>query len=336
MQAQTDLLLYRFRFLLAGMLITAFLVALSAVVTAVGSNSILATKSAAATHALDVNAYSDSPNVVTAGASKLADGSQYVLISTGTVLYGTCRAITTISSSAGRGVLHVTGFIFRGIGSGIGFVGRGVGSVVMFGVSLPGKAVGSVGNTHAVGNIIRPSEDNPVPTISTELSPAMLAKINAQAAADAHDQQTINAQVAANRSLEGTIVAGDPHHGGYPTKWDNARQDSLIDSWGMFNRECVSYTAWKVYQTYGSMPFWGGVGNANQWPRDARNSGIPTGSVPKAHSVAVSLSGYYGHAMWVEQVNGNMIYVSQYNYDYNGHYSEMWVNGSYFTYIYFK
>ena len=110
----------------------------------------------------------------------------------------------------------------------------------------------------------------------------------------------------------------------------------MIDSWGMFNRECVSYTAWKVYQTYGSMPFWGGVGNANQWPRDAVNAGIPIGTAPKVHSVAISKAGYYGHAMWVEQVSGNMIYVSQYNYDFQGHYSEMWVNSSYFTYIYFK
>jgi surface antigen len=48
------------------------------------------------------------------------------------------------------------------------------------------------------------------------------------------------------------------------------------------------------------------------------------------------MQGYYGHAMWVEKVSGSMIYVSQYNYDLRGHYSEMWVNGSAFTYIYFK
>jgi surface antigen len=104
----------------------------------------------------------------------------------------------------------------------------------------------------------------------------------------------------------------------------------------MYNRECVSYAAWKVYQTYGNMPYWGGVGNANQWLADARNTGIPTGAAPKVHSVAISLHGYYGHAAWVEAVNGDMIYVSQYNYDLNGHYSEMWVKASNFTYIYFQ
>lgn len=143
-------------------------------------------------------------------------------------------------------------------------------------------------------------------------------------------------QAAANRRLGGSAVAGDPNRGGYPAYLDNARMDSLIDPWGMYNRECVSYTAWKVYQTYGHMPYWGGHGNANQWPASARADGIPTGSTPKVGSVAVSMAGYYGHVMWVEAVSGNMIYISQYNYDLAGHYSEMWINGSGLTYIYFQ
>lgn len=144
-------------------------------------------------------------------------------------------------------------------------------------------------------------------------------------------------QLAANQALRGQVVAGDPGHGGYPSRWDSpVAQDSVLDSWGMFNRECVSYAAWKVYQTYGHMPYWGGSGNANQWPSNARAAGVPTGSTPRAHSVAISMHGYYGHAMWVEAVNGNTIYVSQYNYDLAGHYSEMQVDGSNFIYIYFN
>jgi surface antigen len=142
-------------------------------------------------------------------------------------------------------------------------------------------------------------------------------------------------QAALNRQLGGVPSAGDPGHGGYPGVWNNSPQDSVLDSWGMFNRECVSYTAWKVFQTYGYMPYWGGVGNANQWPGDAQRAGIPTGSVPKAHSVAIWNVGAFGHAMWVEAVSGNTIYVSQYNYDYYGHYSEMSISASGLTYIYF-
>ncbi len=144
-------------------------------------------------------------------------------------------------------------------------------------------------------------------------------------------------QAAANRRLGGTAEAGDPGHGGYPAYLDNAPQDSLIDPWGMYNRECVSYTAWKVFQTYGHMPYWGGHGNANQWPASASADGIPTGSTPRPGSVAVSMAGYYGHVMWVEYVLPNdYIHVSQYNYDLAGHYSEMTISGAGLTYIYFQ
>ncbi len=145
------------------------------------------------------------------------------------------------------------------------------------------------------------------------------------------------AQAAANRRLSGgaAVIAGDPNHGGYPSNWANSAQDTIIDSWGMYNRECVSYTAWKVFQNFGYMPYWGGSGNANQWPGDAQAAGIPTGYTPRVHSVAISLSGAFGHAMWVEGVSGNTIHVSQYNYDLAGHYSEMTINGSGLIYIYF-
>jgi peptidoglycan hydrolase CwlO-like protein len=144
-------------------------------------------------------------------------------------------------------------------------------------------------------------------------------------------------QAAANARLGGRALAGDPGHGGYPAYLDSpVPEDSKVDPWGMYNRECVSYTAWKVYQTFGHMPNWGGTGNANQWPADARSWGVPTGTVPRAHSVAISMGGAYGHAMWVEAVSGNTIYVSQYNYDLAGHYSEMSINGSGLIYLYFQ
>lgn len=150
--------------------------------------------------------------------------------------------------------------------------------------------------------------------------------------------QLRSAQAAANRQLGGGVTAGDPGHGGYPAIYDNAAQDSMIDRWGMYNRECVSYTAWKVQQTYGYMPY--GFGNANQWPGNARAAGIATSSTPRENTVAIWNVGYYGHAMWVEAVNSDgSLWVSQYNYDYYGHYSEMRVSPSMaanLTYIYFN
>jgi len=167
------------------------------------------------------------------------------------------------------------------------------------------------------------------------------AAYNAQIQANSSQISKLRAaQAAANATLGSHVTAGDPGHGGYPSKWANAAQDSVVDNWGMYNRECVSYAAWKVYQTYGYMPYWGGRGNANQWPGDARSAGIATGSTPRANSVAIWNVGAFGHAMWVEAVNGDgSIYVSQYNYDYQGHYSEMYVSAAKaasFTYIYFN
>lgn len=145
-------------------------------------------------------------------------------------------------------------------------------------------------------------------------------------------------QAAANRkNVGGNIVAGDPGRGGYPSVWHNAPIDSLVDNWGMYNRECVSYTAWKVYQSGRHMPYWGGRGNANQWPSSAATDGIATGSVPKVGSVAISMSGPYGHAMYVDAVldGGATIYVSQYNYGWAGEYSEMTLSSAGLIYIYF-
>lgn len=142
----------------------------------------------------------------------------------------------------------------------------------------------------------------------------------------------------------GTAVAGDPNKGGYPSYLANSNYyNPIVDPWGMYSRQCVSYTAWKVFQKNGYMPYWGGRGNANQWPANARAAGITVSTTPRARSVGVIMSGTYGHVVWVEGVNSDgTINISQYNY-YNaggagwGHYSEMYNLSprSYDVYIYF-
>jgi surface antigen len=167
------------------------------------------------------------------------------------------------------------------------------------------------------------------------MTEAQKATFDQQISANNSQIASLRAQQAAlNRQLGGVPSAGDPGHGGYPAVWNNAPQDSMLDSWNMYNRECVSYTAWKVYQTFGINTQYG-FGNAIQWPASARAAGISTGTVPRVHSVAIWNVGAFGHAMWVEAVSGNTIYVSQYNYDYYGHYSEMSISASGLTYIYF-
>lgn len=139
--------------------------------------------------------------------------------------------------------------------------------------------------------------------------------------------QLRQAQIAANARFIGPGGSSGPGSGaacggGYPGKWCDIAQDSVIDSWGMYNRECVSYTAFRVAASGRDMPYWGGVGNANQWDDNARSAGIPVDSNPQVGDVAISNRGYYGHAMYVEGVNGDgTINISQYNAALNGRYS---------------
>lgn len=100
--------------------------------------------------------------------------------------------------------------------------------------------------------------------------------------------------------------------------WPN----EIPDPWGMDERQCVSYTAWAVSASGRHMPYWGGYGNANQWPGDARAAGIPIDGNPRPGDVAISMSGTYGHAMYVDSVNSDgSLNISQYNANWDGAYS---------------
>lgn len=133
----------------------------------------------------------------------------------------------------------------------------------------------------------------------------------------------------------GIPSGGTPCGGGYPAKWCNAPIDSLVDSWGMYNRECVSYTAFRVASSGRYMPYWGGRGNAKQWPGNAQAAGIPVDGNPRVGDVAITTAGPYGHAMYVESVNGGMITVSQYNFGNAGEYSTMTISASGLYFIHF-
>lgn len=147
-------------------------------------------------------------------------------------------------------------------------------------------------------------------------------------------------QRAANMAAGGgTVVASGSGGGGYPYNnvgypcWGGA---GCVDPWGLYKRECVSYTAFKVQQAGKRMPYFGGRGNANLWPSTARSFGIATGSTPRAQSVAISMAGPYGHAMWVEAVlPDGRIHISEYNFYVNGTYSERIISPGGLTFIYF-
>lgn len=144
-------------------------------------------------------------------------------------------------------------------------------------------------------------------------------------------------QVIANaRFIGGPAGSGPACGGGYPARWCEIPQDSVIDSWGMYNRECVSYAAFKVAQSGRHMPYWGGRGNANQWDDNARAAGIPVNGTPREGAVAQSDAGYYGHVMYVEHVYGDgTILISQYNAGLDGRYSERRISAAGLDFIHF-
>lgn len=126
--------------------------------------------------------------------------------------------------------------------------------------------------------------------------------------------------------------------GGYPYTED---QDSTTDPWGMYNRECVSYAAWRISTGYGkTVPNMGGVGMAFQWPQYAPSRGGSIVSDPRPGDMVIAPNvgpylgkPYYhvtGHAMVVEpstpSTPSGWIHVTQYNFDGHGHYSDMDIN----------
>lgn len=151
-------------------------------------------------------------------------------------------------------------------------------------------------------------------------------KANSSKISDLRKQQALeNSRL----SSTGKIPSGSRGGGGYPSVWADAPQDSILDSWGMYNRECVSYTAFRVAASGRYMPYWGGYGNANQWDDNARAAGIPVDSHPRSGDVAISNNGTYGHALYVEGVaSDGSINVSDYNQQYDGLYRNYWIDAS--------
>lgn len=118
------------------------------------------------------------------------------------------------------------------------------------------------------------------------------------------------------------------------------------DAWGYCTRQCVSYAAWAVAHSGRAAPMY--YGNANQWVWHALDDGVPVYSFnnvkgysgvrsggPQPGDVAISTSGTWGHAMYVESVSGTQVYVSQYNANLDGKFSYQWRDASSYYFIRF-
>lgn len=115
--------------------------------------------------------------------------------------------------------------------------------------------------------------------------------------------------------------------GGYPYC---AAQDTMVDPWGLYNRECVSYVAWAMQNRFGKyVGNFNGQGNAGEWPGSAprfSSAKIVTDPQPGDAVILPATSDNFapiGHAMLVESVKDGTIHVSQYNFYGTGQYSTM-------------
>ena len=124
--------------------------------------------------------------------------------------------------------------------------------------------------------------------------------------------------------LPGEVAAGDTYLAFGQSRGGAPGADTGVDPWSFYWGECVSYTAWMVRTTTGHSAFVNNYtlngrtahfGNAQEWPAAARVVGIPVDTTPAVGSIAVRMTGTWGHVAYVTKVhpNGN-IDVSEYNY----------------------
>ena len=147
-----------------------------------------------------------------------------------------------------------------------------------------------------------------------------------------------------NSSTNGTIVyrnlTGQQFcGGGYADSLCSAYQDSFFDSWGEYNRECVSFAAWYEADQGHYVPTFGSYrgaarGNANQWHGVIADSGaadiIYGGEVGSSASVVgdvvympIGGVGHVGVVLGTSSEGEGWVRVGQYNIQVTGKYSEM-------------
>lgn len=119
----------------------------------------------------------------------------------------------------------------------------------------------------------------------------------------------------------------------YPAYLRSASPDSLVDPWHMYNRECVSFVAYRLSsRNHYELP--AGYGSAVSWASDARAHGVTVDNTPAVGSVAWLAS---GHVAWVKNVSNGNVEVEEYNWNYNHNYHADVHPISYYNgYIHFK
>lgn len=115
--------------------------------------------------------------------------------------------------------------------------------------------------------------------------------------------------------ITGSQARGDD----YPAYLKNAAPDSVIDPWRLYNRECTSFTAYRL-SSVNKFTLPPAYGHAKQWGYRARNEGYRVDKIPAIGSVAWLDDGGYGHVAWVSDIIGNQVEIEEYNYNWTHNY----------------
>lgn len=120
----------------------------------------------------------------------------------------------------------------------------------------------------------------------------------------------------------------------YPEPYRSKPKDSLIDPSTCYNRECTSYCSWKIKEATGSWLKRTGDMNAKNWLARLPENGFKTrlSSPNGAKCVGVRTAGKYGHVVWSD----GTLYISEYNWDSKGNYSQRNVSAGSYTWFQIK
>jgi surface antigen len=122
----------------------------------------------------------------------------------------------------------------------------------------------------------------------------------------------------------------------YPSRLKNAPQDSLVDPWQFYNRECTSWVAWRLnsenkvdFYNYWQGQHWG---DASHWKAAAVAAGVRVDNKANRGAVAWWAAGSAGssrgHVAWVQTAGADAITIEEYNYLHRGGYDTRTISSS--------